>query len=350
MKKQIEETLLTQTNLYSEAKRRYDELNKIKIQKEKALINYPDGKLHLVNRHGNATYYLRTDPSDRSGIYIPKTDIKKIRNYAQKSYDEKILKIINSELCNLDSFLRKANYCSCPKSSFNSNNNTKVTTKSESSAKSVSTTKSTTKSESSIKHNPNIGLYSNIGLKHRVNAVMNPNISDSSNTYLTQIQQVYSNSHPDFKSLVIPIDMSDDDYVSKWLSEEYIGKEISDSVPFYETDLKERVRSKSELTIANSLFKYGIPYRYECPLTLQNGYIIHPDFTVLNVRKRQVFYWEHRGMMDDPDYATHTVFRMKSYMNEGIILGKNLIITEETSANPLGTNEIETIIKTFLCD
>lgn len=179
---------------------------------------------------------------------------------------------------------------------------------------------------------------------------MNPNISDSSNTYLTQIQQVYSNSHPDFKSLVIPIDMSDDDYVSKWLSEEYIGKEISDSVPFYETDLKERVRSKSELTIANSLFKYGIPYRYECPLTLQNGYIIHPDFTVLNVRKRQVFYWEHRGMMDDPDYATHTVFRMKSYMNEGIILGKNLIITEETSANPLGTNEIETIIKTFLCD
>lgn len=55
-------------------------------------------------------------------------------------------------------------------------------------------------------------------------------------------------------------------------------------------------------------------------------------------------------MMDDPEYATHTVFRMKSYMNNGIVLGKNLIITEETSMNPLGTNEINTIIETFLCN
>ena len=281
MKKQTNETLLTQTNLYSEAKRRYNELYKVKTQKEKALAKSPKGKLHIVNKKGIANYYLRNDSSDRSGIYLSKSNPEKVRKYAQKSYDEKILKLIDAELSNLDSFLKKTNH--------------------------------------------------------------------HSNTYMTQIQQVYSDSHPEVKLLVSPIDMSDDDYVSKWLAEEYIGKDISDSVPFYETDLKERVRSKSELTIANALFKYGIPYKYECPLTLHNGQIIYPDFTVLNVKKRQIYYWEHRGMMDDPEYATHNVFRMKNYMTEGIILGKNLIITEETSTNPLGTNEINAIIENFLC-
>ena len=281
MKKQTNEALLTQTNLYSEAKRRYNELNKIKVQKEKALAKSPKGKLHIVNKKGIANYYVRTDPSDRSGTYLPKTNSEEVRNYAQKSYDEKILKLVDAELSNLDSFLKKTNR--------------------------------------------------------------------QSNTYITQIQQVYSDSHPEIKALISPIDMSDYDYISKWLSEDYIRKEISDTVPFYETDLKERVRSKSELTIANALFKYGIPYKYEYPLTLQNGQTIYPDFTILNVRTRQIYYWEHRGMMDDPEYATHTVFRMKNYLNEGIILGKNLIITEETSINPLGTNEINAIIENLLC-
>jgi hypothetical protein len=35
-------------------------------------------------------------------------------------------------------------------------------------------------------------------------------------------------------------------------------------------------------------------------------------------------------------------------MQSGIILGKNLIITEETALNPLGTDEIKIIIKSLL--
>ena len=34
-------------------------------------------------------------------------------------------------------------------------------------------------------------------------------------------------------------------------------------------------------------------------------------------------------------------------MKDDIVLGKNLIITEETSANPLGTNEIEAVINNY---
>ena len=82
-------------------------------------------------------------------------------------------------------------------------------------------------------------------------------------------------------------------------------------MPFYDTKRKERVRSKSELNIANMLDSYGVPYKYECPLKLKDGKVIYPDFTVINVKSRKVIYWEHRGMMDDKNYANMAVSRIK---------------------------------------
>ena len=34
-------------------------------------------------------------------------------------------------------------------------------------------------------------------------------------------------------------------------------------------------------------------------LFILSNRIIHPDFTVLNVRTREILYWEHLGMMDN---------------------------------------------------
>ena len=168
-----------------------------------------------------------------------------------------------------------------------------------------------------------------------------------SNDFIKQIQQTYSNLPDETKKYIHPLDMSDEDYKNYWLSIPYERKPIPDYVPFYETKLKERVRSKSEINIANALAEKGIPYKYECPLILKNGTKIHPDFTVLDVRERRVKYWEHRGMMDDKDYAKSAVERIKTLMQNGIFLGRDLIITEETSANPLGTDEIDAIIKKY---
>ena len=143
-------------------------------------------------------------------------------------------------------------------------------------------------------------------------------------------------------------DIYDEDYKNEWMQISYTGKEIADNMPFYETKRKERVRSKSELSIANMLDRYGVPYKYECPVTMQNGKTVYPDFTVLKVRERKVFYWEHRGMMDDREYARQAVFKAKQFRKIGIIPGDNMIITEETSLEPLGTDEIENVIKKFL--
>ena len=75
--------------------------------------------------------------------------------------------------------------------------------------------------------------------------------------------------------------------------------------------------------------------------------LLHLMQAVLNVTKRKVIYWEHRGMMDDREYAKHTVSRLKDYMKNDIYLGDNLIITEETSSLPLTTSEIMKVVQHF---
>lgn len=169
----------------------------------------------------------------------------------------------------------------------------------------------------------------------------------NSEKYLNQIEQIFNSYPEEFKSSIESIELPQDDYLKYWLSIPFENKSISDNVPVYETNKGERVRSKSELNIANALYRHGIPYKYECPLMLKSGAIIYPDFTVLDLTNRRELYWEHRGMMDDREYAKHTVQRIREYERSNIWPGKTLILTEETSAAPFGTNEIDAVIRHY---
>ena len=163
-----------------------------------------------------------------------------------------------------------------------------------------------------------------------------------------KLQNLYSEYPLEIRKYINPIDSSDEEYINQWLSVPYVHKAISEELPVFLTSHEERVRSKSELNIANLLCKMNVPYKYECPLTLSDGRIIYPDFTLLDIRNRREVYWEHRGMMDDRGYLKHTVQRIKDYRKDGIYVGDNLIITEETASVPLGTDEIISVIKRFL--
>ncbi len=165
--------------------------------------------------------------------------------------------------------------------------------------------------------------------------------------FSTQIKNLYTLLPDSMKSYINPVDVSDEELIEKWKMISYEPKQMLEMQPSYITERGEYVRSKSELNIANTLNKYNIPYKYECPLELRKGLIIYPDFTVLNIKRRSVYYWEHRGMMDDRDYAKHTVQRLRDYGKAGIYPGKGLIISEETSTNPLGSRDIIDIIHAY---
>lgn len=60
------------------------------------------------------------------------------------------------------------------------------------------------------------------------------------------------------------------------------------------------VRSKSEVIVACVLDSLKLPYVYEQPLHHGGQVVCLPDFTIRH--KDTEFYWEHLGMLSDPNY------------------------------------------------
>ena len=161
------------------------------------------------------------------------------------------------------------------------------------------------------------------------------------------IDSIYNSLNAERRALVKPIIQTTEQYTESWLSTPYTGKSFrDDDTSCFFTDKGERVRSKSEVIIANILNKLGLPYKYECPLDL-NGVIIYPDFTILDVRTRREIYFEHFGKMDDPDYSQGFVRKINLYEQNGIFPGKNLLFTVESSTQPLDTRILQSILNDF---
>lgn len=157
------------------------------------------------------------------------------------------------------------------------------------------------------------------------------------------MEKIYESYSKDRKDLVDPFTLPDDEYRDKWLAKPYKHMGFKEGAPYFETLNKERVRSKSEQLIADRLFLNGIPYKYECPITL-DGMTFHPDFTILRMSDRREIYYEHFGRLDDPSYSDNTVFKLNTYARNGIIMGKNLFATFETGRYPLDITVVEKLI------
>ena len=145
------------------------------------------------------------------------------------------------------------------------------------------------------------------------------------------------------KQYARPINVCDDAYAEKWMAVPYKRKPFKKDAPEFYTLKGERVRSKSEVIIADRLRAQGIPYRYECPLKVGNR-IIHPDFTILRMSDRKILYHEHCGKMNDPQYTEDLIIRAKDYNRTGIILGDKLFFTFESETTPLDMTMLDNII------
>lgn len=161
-------------------------------------------------------------------------------------------------------------------------------------------------------------------------------------------EEIYEGLHVERQKIIVPIKKTDEEYVRKWQDEIYQGKEFHEDTPELYTQKGERVRSKSEFIIADMLNKAGVPYKYEYPLCLNGMGKIYPDFTVLNIKKREEIFWEHFGMMDDPTYAEAAIKKIVTYEQNGIFPGENLICTYETKKNPINQKVVKSLIEHYL--
>ena len=156
-----------------------------------------------------------------------------------------------------------------------------------------------------------------------------------------RFENVYEELSEARKELVFPAQITDQQLIKLWLDTPYNHKGFPQDFPEFYSDNNERVRSKSEVLIANLLKKLGIPYKYECPLILKNGAVLHPDFTLLDVQRRKQIYMEHLGMMDEADYSNAAIERILLLEDNDILPGINLIISYETKKHPLNIKALE---------
>lgn len=163
-----------------------------------------------------------------------------------------------------------------------------------------------------------------------------------------EVEEIYESLHKERRKLITPIIETEEQFVHNWENFVFQGKEIDETIPEIYTAKGERVRSKSEVIIADILHGEGIPYRYECPLRLKGWGRVYPDFTVLNVRERKEIYWEHLGMMDDPNYVENALQKIALYEQNGIFPGENLILTYETKKCPVNQKVVRAMVGRYL--
>ena len=252
---------------------RMKQLEKI-ISCKKASLQQPcEGKLRVQKRKNSYQYFLRTDPKDTNGKYLPIEKRHIAIRIAQRDYDERIVYAAEKEL--------KA-----------------------------------------------AAAYVEV-LKH-----------DS-------VADVFESLNSGKQAIVTPVIMPAKQFADSWEKVEYERMPLRDDIDFC-SGKGVRVRSKSELIIANMLEHYKIPYRYEYPIILKNIGTVRPDFLCLNIRTRQEYIWEHFGMMDNISYSNKNIAKIGAYEQSGYYPGINLIMTFETSQYALSSKTIKEMIEQYL--
>lgn len=160
-----------------------------------------------------------------------------------------------------------------------------------------------------------------------------------------QEEQEFINS-PRYQELLKPNFKPLSQDLQEWMNAPYQKNERNPENLVNRTKSGYCVRSKSEVLIAMFLHRNKIPFRYEC-LLQKDGISIYPDFTIRHPKTGELFYWEHFGMMDNPNYCKTVQSKLQFYISNGIIPTINLITTYETGANPLSEETVEKIVEEY---
>ena len=250
-------------------------LELIKQRTAVQLVNAPEGTLRISKSNNCIQYYhCKKDDIYENGKYLHSSENKLIRELAQKAYNEKVLRLAERRL-------------------------------------------------------------------HQMEKLLDEYQDD-------EIEMIYQKENIVRQGLITPVEMTWEQCIEQWISEDYVGKQFKEMDPSIYSEKGERVRSKSEKILADYFFHKNIPYKYEKELYLKGYGVVYPDFTFLSKKTGKEIYWEHEGRMDDATYVEAAIKKIHTYENNGIYLGERLILTFETKNTMINTEDIERNVKRFL--
>lgn len=250
-------------------------LEKIECKIREQLIHVPEGTLRISKSNNYVQYYhCKEGYIQKNGKYLHSSEADLVHQLAQKSYNEKVLRLVERRLRQIK----------------------------------------------------------NLTKEYQDN----------------EIEMIYTKDSIERKNLILPIEMTWEQRLNQWISEEYEGKGFNEGEAVIYSEKGERVRSKSEKILADYFHRENIPYKYEKPLNLKGYGVVYPDFTFLSKRTGKEIYWEHVGRMDDSGYAGSTIKKIQTYESNGFYIGDRLILTFETKTTVLNTTDIERKVNRYL--
>ena len=153
---------------------------------------------------------------------------------------------------------------------------------------------------------------------------------------------------PERRALIHPIQPSLEEKLHEWKIRPYQGLPFRSDDSCLYTNNQERVRSKTEKILSDLFQKEGITYKYECPLLLKDGTTIYPDFTFYDPSAEKEIYWEHHGLIGEGEYMKTTIKKIRSYENNDIELGRQLLVTFEGAGLGVDYGRVERMIRSHL--
>jgi len=180
-----------------------------------------------------------------------------------------------------------------------------------------------------------------VALNNRIRKMVKTITKFLNNYDFDVIDNVYMGFPEGKRKLIDPLDEPKEKFVARWKEEHKGGQNTFQNDGTIYTAGGECVRSKSEKIISDIFDKYNIPYSYEPRLVLKNERVVYPDFCILNVRLRKTIYWEHLGLIDDIEYASKNLKKIKEYEDSGYYLGDNLIVSMESNDGAFDSRSIE---------
>ncbi len=151
---------------------------------------------------------------------------------------------------------------------------------------------------------------------------------------------------PEYQNLLAPHFTPQSPDLIEWMNAPYERNPLHPEQCIHKSISGNLLRSKSEAMIDMFLHLNKIPFRYECALSLGET-TLYPDFTICHPHTRQIYYWEHFGLMDSPLYAQNTYTKLQLYTSHNIIPTIQLIATYETKEHPLNPKVIENTIEQY---
>ncbi len=132
-----------------------------------------------------------------------------------------------------------------------------------------------------------------------------------------------------------------------------VGGQFLEENLIHRTRRGEAVRSKSEVIIADLLYAKGFTeYLYEARLVGRDGSVRYPDFTIDDAETGQKVYWEHLGMMHDPEYRARWEKKLAWYRAQDILpygegdgSGGTLVVTRDDEQGGIDSGRLEQLVE-----